>query len=140
MSFTYHFLFKNSLLGSGSSGWIHSARNVGVQTVKDIIEASENKTIPLEDAQRIALKVGSKYVFKEDSEDLLYLIRDPINQNPCDYITKPFSGFAKEVTIQSELKSGVLVIDGNFQRDVEFGDIVTLKKSLKDLHCLHFLK
>ena len=105
-----------------------------------MIEVVENREIQLEEAHRIAMQVGSKYTLAEDSKDLLYYIREPILQTPCEYIKKSFSGQASEVMIQSELKNGVLIIDGNYTRDVEFGDLISLTKSEKDLHCIHLKK
>jgi len=119
---------------------VKSARNVGIQTVRDVLEVVENRQVSLEEARRIAIQVESKYTLAEDAKNLIYFVREPIMQNLCDYIVKPYSGLATEIKVQSELRNGVLIIDGNYSRNVKFGDVISLTKSEKDLHCIHLKK
>lgn len=57
-------------------------------------------------------------------------------QKPEDYLDKAYIGKAKEIKIQSELKHGVIIIDGNFTMDLDFGEVVHLSPSPKDLNCI----
>jgi len=123
--------------GSGTTGWIRSSINAGTLTVRDVLEAADGGKISLEQAQEIAYEIGKKYELAQDDKKLMFHIREPIMQKRSDYMNKKYTGKINKMMIQSEVKNGVIVIDGNYSRDIGFGDIVTLEPSPHDLHCLH---
>ena len=108
--------------------------------MRDVLEAADGGKIPIEQAQEIAYEIGKKYELAPDDKRLMFHIREPIMQKRSDYINKKYTGKINKMEIQSEVKNGVIVIDGNYTQDVGFGDIITLEPSPHDLHCLHFTK
>lgn len=109
-----------------------------MNTVIDIIKAREGRVISIEEAEALAFRASYKYMLAQNDRRLLYHVREPILQKMANYTGKPNSGIANEIKIQSELKNGVIVIDGNITRDVNFGEIIHLTPSPRMLNCVNF--
>ncbi len=144
--------------GTGSSGWLYSARQITptdvsiIQKIMGNINDSElvsNALTSLDSLfvcfvdqvnENLSAIISSKNVFPQDSDQLYYFVREGY---VCDakLYTWRAEGFCKKVRVISEMINGGLQIDGYFKYDIGIGDIFTVSSNPNvALKCIQFLR
>ncbi|CDW73590.1 nad kinase domain-containing protein 1-like [Stylonychia lemnae] len=150
--------FKSSGLligtGTGSSGWLYSARQVTnqeVSTIQSIIGTYDNSELVrlnkifqylscIQVNSNISGLISSNNVFPYDSDKLYYLVREGYVSDPSSYTWRA-EGYCSMIKVISEIIDGSVQIDGYFKYDIGIGDVFTVESCpQKSLRCIRLNK
>ena len=135
--------FKSSGLiistGTGSSGWLYSARQItyhDVYTIQKFLGIDENTELA---SDNLSMLISSTNVFPYDSDKLYYYVREGYTMDPASFSWRA-EGFCKTIKIISEMIDGSIQIDGYFKMDVGIGDTFYVRSNPEfSLKCIHML-
>lgn len=107
--------FKSSGLiiatGTGSSGWLYSARQItyhDVGTIQSFLGNDENTELANIHLSRL---ISSSNVFPYDSDKLYYFVREGYTMDPATYSWRA-EGYCNVIKVISEMIDGSIQIDG----------------------------
>lgn len=131
--------FKSSGLiissGTGSTGWLHSAKRFTEHDVMHALERMGCAGEPAEVIKKTADELSLGTCFDPDRNELYYLVREPAIKP--DYEGQ-WEGFCKKLEFMSELNDGRVSIDGLSSIDLALGDQFTV--SCKPEYALKWIK
>ena len=128
-------VFKSSGLivstGTGSTGWLHAARQLTVQQLEDVQKLIGSLGVDPETNDKLAEELSNETNFPRDDPRMYFYVREGFS------LTRASEGFCKNMKITSEMLNGKVVIDAWYHRDLSIGDKFTLTSS-KDymLRCM----
>lgn len=127
--------------GTGSSGWLYSARQVTYQDVAIIqsIIGTEEQTEMAN--QQMSNTINAQNVMPSDSDQLYYFVREGYVSDPAS-LTWRAEGLCRELLFTSEMIDGAVQIDGFYHQDLTIGDKFRLavaphEQSLKCIRLNH---
>ena len=141
---TYLGKFKSSGMiistGTGSSGWLFSARRITQSDVRTILNQLGNQENQELVEDHFAKTVSQETLFPADEKRFYYFVREGYATNNSDGYKRHKEGFANEMQYLSELIEGRVYIDGYYRRDIGLGDtfIVDSRPEYR-LKCIKFL-
>jgi NAD+ kinase len=125
--------------GTGSSGWLFSARRITQSDVRTILNYLGNgESIELVE-EHFAKTVSKQTIFPPDEERMYFFVREGYTKDPTNY-NRHSEGFAKHIKYLSELIEGRVYIDGYYTKDIGLGDVFTVDTGPDyRLKCIRFL-
>ena len=70
---------------------------------------------------KLALELSKETIFPRDKDEMYYCVREGFS-----FTTGESEGFAKHMSIRSDMIDGQAVVDGWFKTDLSLGDTFTL--------------
>ena len=120
-------VFKSSGLiistGTGSTGWLHAARQLTVQQLEDVQKLIGSLSVDNETNDRLAEELSKETNFARDDPRMYFYVREGFS------LTRMSEGFCKSMLITSEMLNGQVVIDAWYHRDLSIGDKFKLSSS-----------
>ena len=120
-------MFKSSGIiistGTGSSGWLFSARRIvksDVKSILDFLGKGEGKSEEI--TKQFAVTQTGKTLFNADEERMYYFVRETYAHKRTRGFSIHKEGYASNLSFVSELEDGKVYIDGNFRIDIGIGD------------------
>jgi len=118
--------FKSSGLiistGTGSTGWLYSVRQITpyqLEAIQNILGSMGDASLELNEP--LAEELSKETIFRRDRDEMYYCVREGFS-----FTTGASEGFAKQMTIKSEMIDGQAVVDGWFRTDLSLGDSFSL--------------
>lgn len=110
--------------GTGSSGWLHSAKRFTEHDVAQALNRMGSGGEPAETVKKLADTLTEKTRFAEDYPYFYYYVREPTIMG--DY-EGHWEGFAKHIEFLSELIDGRVSIDGLSSINIGLGETFTVE-------------
>ena len=136
-------VFKSSGIiistGTGSSGWLLSARRMALSDVRAILnhigQHSEGSLIE----EHLASKIAQESVFAYDEQQMYYYIRENFSTDKQKSGRSNLEeGFCTNLKFKSHLIDGLVYLDGYDTLEIGVGDEFEVSMG-KELKCLRFL-
>ena len=120
-------VFKSSGLivstGTGSTGWLHAARQLTINQLEDIQKLIGSLTVDLDTNDKLAEELSNETHFARDDKRMYFYVREGFS------LTRMSEGFCKNMKITSEMLNGKVVVDAWYHRDLSIGDKFILSSS-----------
>lgn len=126
--------------GTGSSGWLFSARRITQSDVRNILGYLGHQEAQELVEDHFAKTVSQQTIFSPDEERMYYFVREGYAKDTTNGYNRHKEGFCKHIEFQSELVEGTVYIDGYYRRDIGLGDVFVVDtKPEYRLKCIKFL-
>ncbi len=125
--------------GTGSTGWLFSARRITQSDVRAILDHLGNQDNQELVEEHFARTISEQTVFPPEEERIYYFVREGYAKDVTGY-NKHKEGFARHIKYLSQLVEGRVYIDGYFRKDIGLGDSFEVDtKPEYRLKCIKFL-